>query len=464
MKTLASFAPVAAAVAVLAFLPITACGGSSSNDDAVTDTDVAAEVPADAVEEAVADVPGDLPGELPADLPHEAASDAADLPADFPVDVAQETTDAIDYDYRPPLLTPAQIGYRSVTGPWLGSVIYFNTWSMDGVKPDDIRMVTPDGAARAIRLQADRVWTFGVAPDGRIAFASADPLKATNYPDLEYLGDAIQYTFLVRPGEDPVQVSNGRVNDECHAFLPDGRTLVMCRRGHLRRVGDDYLNDPYRVVKVDLDSGDETFLSPLVDLQHDLNPNWRQDGRLVFMRQWADTLDTALYTMDVDGGVPAMLLEGAFRPSISEDGKVMWFRKSGVTGWWKSPADQPGAGAVVELLQGNLVAGVTPSPDGSQVVYEVSDNPNNCTDLWVADAADGFQNPRQLVDCDAAHDHVFISNVRWVNSTVGDVPQPTPEAVEAADEPVAEATDEPAVEAAEIEDAAEPSPEVAPGT
>ena len=153
------------------------------------------------------------------------------------------------------------------------------------------------GCGEQFHIGTGTVTAMAFSSDGRFAAAGFESGSLT-VQDL---------TQRSRPVE--VAVQPGAMS--ALTFMPDGKTLVMCRRGHLRRVGEDYLNDPYRVVKVDLDSGVETFLSALIDLQHDLNPNWRSDGQLVFMRQWADTLDTALFTMDVDGANQAMLLEGA---------------------------------------------------------------------------------------------------------------------------------------------------------
>lgn len=405
----------------LAALYLAACSlGNDTSDAAGNKADT---IPPDEIAPGDEGQPNDIePADAPPalDVAQDAAAEvgdaAGDTAGDAVQDLAMDVGDAaVEVDngpLPPPLLTPEEIGYEAAEPTWSGSVIYFNTWNLNGGK-DEIWMMRPeDPAGRKVRMKANRVWTFGVAPDGTIAFASADPRKDTNYPDLANLSDAIQYTWLLRPGQAPVQVSNGRVNDECHVFLPDSRSLILCRRANFARVGEQVVNDPYRIVRLDLATLTDAFLTPLQPQVLDLNAYPRDDGVLLFSRIYGDTGESALWTMNGDGTNPALALDGANRAVLSQDGKTAWFKKSGSNATWQADSHQLDGATVTNIGNGKAAEGIVPSPDGTQVAFEVRDNAGNCSDVYVS-GTDG-SGQQLLIDCSVAN--LFISGMRWIRT------------------------------------------------
>jgi hypothetical protein len=417
--------PFAMALAA-GLLVLAACGSSSSTSDTVG-ADVPGDVPADVHSDiASPDVRPDVPVVDIANDP--APMDAADVPAiDVPADVPVDTGPDIDFDAFPPPLTPEQLGFQAVEAPWSGSVIYFNTWgSGDGTDEgkDAIRMIRPNvdpaGSTMGVRARAFSFWTFGIRSDGTIAFASADPLKDTHYPDLANLGNAIQNTYLWGPAADdvPQQISFGRVNDECHVFLPDNKTLLMCRRAKFYGVETpgaepaiQWFNDPYRLVSLDTQAGTNTWLSPLNPLVNDLSAWPRDDGTLLFTRFFADEMKSSLYSMGADGTPVTLEVEDGNRAIVSQDGKVAWFKKNGST--WRADWNKLGAAVVVLIGDGKVADDLTPSPDGTQIAYTVADQAHNCSDLYVA-KVDGTDEIR-ILDC-SDNANLFISGLRWIET------------------------------------------------
>jgi hypothetical protein len=408
-------------VLAAALLALVACSSSSSTSDTVG-ADVLGDVPADVPSDVASpDVRPDVPV---VDIPHDPAPvDVADVPAlDVPADVPVDTGPDIDFDAFPPPLTPEQLGFKAVEAPWTGQVIYFNTWGAgDGTDDgkDGIWMIRPEGGPWVARARAFSFWTFGVRSDGTIAFASADPLKDTHYPDLANLGNAIQNTYLWGPAADavPTQISFGRVNDECHVFLPDGKTLLMCRRAKFYGVetpgGDpeiQWFNDPYRLVSLDTTTGMNTWLSPLNPVVNDLSAWPREDGTLLFTRFFADEMKSSLYSMGADGN-STLEVEDGNRAIVSPDGKVAWFNKAAKT--WRADWNKLGAAVVVPIGNDKIVGDLTPSPDGTQIAYTVADQAHNCSDLYVA-KVDGTEE-ELILQC-SANANLFISGLRWVDT------------------------------------------------
>jgi len=167
------------------------------------------------------------------------------------------------------------------------------------------------------------------------------------------------------------------------------------------------------VVKMDLATGAQTFLTPLAPMVEDNNAHPRADGRLLYSRFYDDTRTTALWSMKADGTDPREELVNGYRAVVSQNGLTAWFKMSGNNATWKAPSDQLGGGAVVNFASVPSADDLTPSPDGTQVAFTVQDSANNCADVWVA-KVDGTESAL-LLDC-SANGNLFIAGLRWVNT------------------------------------------------
>ncbi|MBI5527646.1 MAG: hypothetical protein HY897_15040 [Deltaproteobacteria bacterium] len=350
--------------------------------------------------------------------------DSAEAPSDAATDA--ETSDGGESDAGgedaggdvglPPLLTPEQIGFEEVSPPMAGSVIYFATWAQGAGDKDSVEMMRADKSETAVRFRANRVWSFGVARDGAtIAFSSADPFQEQNFGTT--IGDAIQFTWVLRPGEAPFQLTNGNVNDECHSFMPGDAALLICRRANFwqRTVGQDteFGNDPYRIVTVDISSREAAYLTPLRPGFDDIGPALRDDGSILFWRQEFRNNKPyqSLMEMNGDGTGISYLLANSTAPVTSPDGAQVLFRSGG---WRKlALAHSHDVAAGVEILDGGTrnIYDFDFSPDAWQVAFTMSRaDGESCSDLYVA-AIDG-SNVTRIIDC--AGEGKFVTGVKWV--------------------------------------------------
>jgi hypothetical protein len=308
--------------------------------------------------------------------------------------------------------TLADVGFEEVTPAWTGSVVYINSWIGDGTGAvkDTIEMIRPDGSARAVRMRANRVWAFGVAHDGKtLAFASADPFQAQRFPDLAGLSDAIQHTWLWKPAGDPVLISRGRTNDECHVFLPGDGTLLTCRRDGFAGSGQDFTTPLYRVASTDLATDVATWLTPESADTMALQAWPRADGSILFEQVVGQSPSLAQIAADA---TISTVLAGGSEPVVSYDGTRVLFQKAGGPRLWAGPSDDLAAAVETVDPGTEILEDASPSPDGTQVAYGLYESTRNCTNLWIA-SADGT-NPRLLIDC--AKDGTQLTVVRWVQA------------------------------------------------
>jgi len=306
-------------------------------------------------------------------------------------------------------LTPDDIDFQEVDPPLPGDCIYYGVWG----SPDRLEMISPDGLASGTRFRVNRLWSFGVAHDGAtIAFSSVDPFQEEHWGST--LGDAIQYTWLLEPGEDPAQITAGNINDECHLFSADDQTLYLCRRANFwqETVGEDtqFGNDPYRVMTHALGGGEETWLTPLIENTSDIGPAVLPGGDILFWRQGPPPgFDQGLWRMGGDGSDIAFVRDGATNPVVSPDGDLVAFRQ----GWSLlvvAPAYDLNGGTAILDGGEEFFFGFSFSPDQTRIAYLLSRPDVSCSDLWVA-GVDGAD-PVLLVDCLA--EDVFTSGVEWV--------------------------------------------------
>jgi len=333
----------------------------------------------------------------------------ADSDADSGADTDTDSDTDSDTDTDVFWLTPDDIDFEEVDPPLPGDCIYYGVWGSTGI--DSLEMISPDGLATGTRFTVNRLWSFGVAHDGvTVAFSSVDPLMEEHWGLT--IGDAIQYTWLFEPGEQPVQITAGNINDEGQLFSDDDQTLYLCRRANFwQEVVDDtfeFGNDPYRIMTHDLGSAEETWLTPLVENVMDIEPAVLPDGDILFWRQNPD-FSQELMRMGGDGSDIVSVLDGATGPVVSPDGDLVAFRQ----GWSElvvAPADDLLGGTTVVDGGSEFFYGVSFSPDQARIAYLLGHAGSSCSDLWIADV-DG-SDPTMLVDCVA--EGVFTSGVEWV--------------------------------------------------
>jgi hypothetical protein len=316
-----------------------------------------------------------------------------------------------DADAGLPWLTPDDIGFAEIDPPLAGERIYYGNWGSSGV--DSLEMISPDGLARGTRFEVARLWSFGVAHDGEtIAFSSADPDQEGNWGVT--IGDAIQYSWLFWPGEAPVQITSGNINDECHLFSADDAALFLCRRANFWQDTDggsfEFGNDPYRILTHVLGGAAEDWLTPLVEGVSDIGPVPLPSGDILFWRQEPSggSFAQELMRMHGDGSGVELVRDGATGPAVSPEGDLVAFRQ----GWSTlvvAPANDLAGGAEILSSDAGTISGIAFSPDGARLAYLLGRGDASCSDLWISDI-DGA-NAARLVDC--AAEGLFPSGVAW---------------------------------------------------
>ncbi len=313
----------------------------------------------------------------------------------------------IDANYE---LTFESIGFEDGIYPPESSIIFFNSWSLESGK-DTVEMISPDGSYKAVRFSANRVWSFGVSSDGRtIAFSSADPYQFERYGINVY--DAIQYTWLLKEGEKPIQITNGPINDECHNFINNNSELMMCRRANFKP-DDKYMvvYDPYRILIHSLIDHSEKFLTPLDYKYNDYYGAVRYDGNILFNRNIIADRTIDIMYLEIGNSAIRLVLEDASNPVISEDGESLLFKKKGSNKIYISDVDNISQATMVLDGGNRSISKYAFSPDKSKIAYTLDDSQNNCSDLMVVDI-DG-NNVKKLLDC--SDEKKFITVIKWVD-------------------------------------------------
>jgi hypothetical protein len=290
-----------------------------------------------------------------------------------------------------------------------GEQLLFNDWT---ASPNAVYSIKPDGTGETEVFRVFRVWSMGVAHGAnKIAFSSADPKQEERYGLA--IGDAIQHTWVYDVATQTIApLSRGNLNDECHTFSPDDKTLYVCRRYDFAIDGEYVVNKGWRITAIDLTSAASTFLSPLVDREFHLGPQPSADGKELFYsitklegtKQTYRIVKTGLPA----GGDATLVRADAARPSLSPDG----------TKYAYSNPLQKGALYVSDLASTTSVkiasaAGteVRWSPDGTRIAYLVHDAALNCSHIEIV-KADGSQadSPTRIYTCSTK----FLSELAWI--------------------------------------------------
>ncbi len=343
----------------------------------------------------------------------DADSDAdSDSDSDADADTDSGTGEECVPVEEPPWLEPDDISFLEIDPPLGGSFIYYGVWGSGGA--DSLEMITPDGQQSGTRFEVHRLWSFGAAHDGEtIAFSSLDPYQQEHW--CLSLGDAIQYSWLWEPGSEPVQITSGAINDECHLFSADDSILYLCRRASFWQQtgpeGVEFGNDPYRILTHELVSGEESWLTPLAEGVDDIGPAPRADGSILFWRQTFEggTPVQTLMEMESNGSAVAEVLESATNPVTSPDGSQLLFRMS-----WRElrlgDAADPAAAATIVDGGDDMILDYDFSPAADRVVYTRGRQDASCSDIWVSQIDGSDQT--LLVDC--VEEETFVSGVQWV--------------------------------------------------
>ncbi|MCX7959707.1 MAG: hypothetical protein N3B13_11735, partial [Deltaproteobacteria bacterium] len=307
---------------------ISACNSSSGNISSDTGNDISekAEVFLFDVINDTGNISDNFSDYFTADISDENSdySDYRDIISD--INDIQDLSDVSEDASDIPALTPEIIGFENGEFPKKGSVIFYNNWASEG--KDSIEMISPDMSYKAVRLFANRVWSFGVNKDGSLlVFSTADPYQLERYG--LNINDAVQNSWLITGNSLPVQISFGPLNDECHNFITDDE-LMMCRRANFRPDPEYYvLNDPYRILIYNLSIHKEEFLTPLDTRYNDYSGNVRSDGIILFNRNIIADRTIDIMSLNPSSGEINLLLEDANGPVLSQDGNEILFKKKG---------------------------------------------------------------------------------------------------------------------------------------
>jgi hypothetical protein len=302
---------------------------------------------------------------------------------------------------------PADIEFAPVHPLPQGEQIVFNDWN---ASPNTVASVTPDGATTTEIFKAYRIWSLGISHDAKtIAFACGDPLQEMHYGIPIF--DAIQHTWLYdTAAETATLLSDGNVNDECHAFGPGDTALFLCRRYDFTNCGD---NKTYRIGRIDLGTKTFSFLSPEDPMTLALDPQPAPDGATLLFTQIVlnpPKQDYSLQKVTLPGGSPALLRAQAGSVVLSPDGtRYLYADYTDGGKLWVSGLDGSNATRIAPVRG----TGATWSPDGTKVAYLSDDANVSCAHIDVV-AADGSTAtaPTRIRDCTKTNE--FITQLAWI--------------------------------------------------
>lgn len=333
-----------------------------------------------------------------------------------PTDAGSETTaDAEPVDTAPPPHpTPERLEFKPVAPLPSGEQLLFNDWNGT---PNAIWSMTPDGSSATKVFTIGRVWAFGVSRGvDKIAFSAFDPDQEAHYGIA--IGDAIQHTWLYDVATQTITpLSKGNVNDECHAFSDDDKTLFVCRRYdfHFEDVdGERYVvNKGWRIAAIDLATAATTFLSPDISGEYHLGPQQLPGARLLYSITKVTPPPTKYSVVSAAlpaGGEATLVRPNASRASVAPDGKRYAYANTLEKG--ALYVGELGSASATRI---SSVAGsdLTWSPDGTRVAYLRFDGAKNCSDIEVV-KADGSQAdaPTRLRECLPGAE--FVTQLAWV--------------------------------------------------
>ncbi|MBI2394530.1 MAG: PD40 domain-containing protein [Deltaproteobacteria bacterium] len=331
-----------------------------------------------------------------------------------PTDAGPDGAEPVDAS-PPPHPTPERLEFKPVAPLPAGEQILFNDWNG---APNALWSMTPDGSSATKVFTIGRVWAFGVSHGvDKIAFSAFDPDQEAHFGVA--IGDAIQHTWLYDVATQSITpLSKGNVNDECHAFSADDKTLFVCRRYdfHFEDIdGERYVvNKGWRIAAIDVATSATTFLSPDLKGEYHLGPQQLPGGARLLYSITKVTPPPTKYSV-VSTGLPAggeatLVRADASRASLAPDGKRYAYANPLEKG--ALYVGELGATAATKIA---TAAGsdLTWSPDGTRLAYLRFDDDKNCSDIEVV-KADGSQAdaPTRLRECLPGAE--FITQLAWV--------------------------------------------------
>jgi len=308
--------------------------------------------------------------------------------------------------------TPEELSFQATRPLPNGEQLLFNDWT---ASPNAVYSLRPDGTGETEIFRVHRVWAMAVSHKGdKIAFSSADPKQEERYKIA--IGDAIQHTWIYDVAAQTITpLTKGNVNDECHAFSPDDKTLYLCRRYDFALDGTNVTNKGWRITSINVATGDGIYLSPLVDREFHLGPQPSVDNKELFYsitklegaRQVYSIVKTALPC----GGDVTLVRDNAARPSLSPDGTRYVFSNP----LEKSALFVSDVASATTMTRVSKTAGteVRWSPDGTRIAYLAFDSALNCSHIEIvrADGSDADAPPR-VYTCTSGGK--FLSELAWV--------------------------------------------------
>ncbi len=328
----------------------------------------------------------------------------------------------------PPHPTPKDLGFEALNPIPAGEQLLFNDWT---ASPNAFYSIKPDGTGEVEIFRIFRVWAMGVsATVDKVAFSCADPAQKEHFGF--DVGDAIQHTWMYDVATQAITpVSKGNLNDECHVFGADAKSVFVCRRYDFRMQepspdvgGESYLvNKGWRIAKIDLATLESTFVSPDGPStaggarEYHLGPQPTPDGKELWYSITQvtppNTQKLRIVKAPIAGGTPTTVREDAARPQLSPDGTKYAYSAADTTNKGALfVASTDGSGTPVKITS---AAGseVRWSPDGTRIAYLVHDNANNCSHIDVV-KADGSEvaAPFRVRNC--ASKPGFVTELAWV--------------------------------------------------
>ncbi|MBI5486040.1 MAG: hypothetical protein HY905_01770 [Deltaproteobacteria bacterium] len=336
----------------------------------------------------------------------EDAGDGADAGEDAaPEDAtAEEGGEEGDGSYVP---TPESVDLEAVAPLPSGEVILYNDWAPT---PNAVCALRPDGTFLGDVVHIARAWSLGASADGsRLAIGGAQWDEGTHW-GVPSLGDAIQYTWLYDAStEEFTLLGGGNVNDDCHAFTPDGAAVLVCRRWDFRLEGTSYVWEGYRAARLDLATGAAELLGdPDVQaLSPAISP---ADGRLFYtFYEFTGSPHYEVRARDLGTGAEELIRDRARSWSFSRDGARGVFQDL-ADGSRLHVMGVDGAGEVT--VTATAGQGGSFSPDGTRVVFLYPET-TVCSHIEIvhADGSDAAA-PLRIRDCGDADES--ITRAVWI--------------------------------------------------
>jgi hypothetical protein len=306
--------------------------------------------------------------------------------------------------------TPDDIQFAAVNPLPTGEQLLYNDWNGS---PNAVYSSKIDGTGQVEVFRGFRVWAMGVSHTvDKIAFSCGDPKQKEHY-GLD-IGDAIQHTWMYDVATQKITaVSRGNLNDECHTFSPNDKTLYVCRRYDFALSGEMVTNKGWRIASIDVASLSSTFLSPDVEREFHLTPSPTPDGKELWYSITKLTPPTQKYSIVKTtlpaGGASTLIKADASRPVLSPDGTKYVYSDP----LQKSALFVSDVGGTMGIKIANGGTEVRWSPDGTRVAFLTYDSTGNCSHIEHV-KADGTEvdTPTRVLDCTKSK--LFVTELAWV--------------------------------------------------